>query len=324
MKKITVLTREVSIQAFVVKNIRNLLRFLKYALNGFVDTDILFFSGHAAVTKSLIQGLGEMKADFVYNPILEKDISDMVVVISDMKALNQAIQWKKEGKIKKLLAGPSLLDLPTKYNHALSAKEIDTVLVTSEWVKQVYEKLNPGLTGKIAIWYSGIDEKYWLPAETVKQKEILVYWKNTTPKSFCLEVESMIKKHGYIVHRIRYGYYTKAHYKKILDQSMYAVFLSMTESQGLALAEAWAMNVPTLVWDPEMGHPYVHNITVTSAPYLSEQTGMKWKELDEFESLLNGGELAKKTFSPREWVLKHMTDKISAQMLVDIANTLYK
>ena len=325
MKKITILTREVSVRAFVVKNIRNFLRFLKYAMKGFIDTDILLFSGHAAVTKSLIQGLSEMKTDFVYNPVLEKNVSDTVIVVSDMKALNQAIQWKKDGKIKKLLAGPNLLDLPTKYNHALSAKEIDTVLVPSEWVKQVYEKLNPDLAGKIAIWYSGIDEKYWQPARIApKQKEILVYWKNTTPRSFCLEVESIIKEHGYIVHRIRYGYYTKAHYKKMLDQSTYAVFLSLTESQGLALAEAWAMNVPTIVWDPEMGHPYVHNITVTSAPYLSEQTGIKWKELDEFESILGGSTLVEKSFSPREWVLSHMTDKISARMLVDISNRLYK
>ena len=169
MKKITILTREVSVRAFVVKNIRNFLRFLKYAMKGFIDTDILLFSGHAAVTKSLIQGLSEMKTDFVYNPVLEKNVSDTVIVVSDMKALNQAIQWKKDGKIKKLLAGPNLLDLPTKYNHALSAKEIDTVLVPSEWVKQVYEKSPFGiralmknigsqhvlLQNKKRFWYTG-------------------------------------------------------------------------------------------------------------------------------------------------------------------------
>ena len=52
-----------------------------------------------------------------------------------------------------------------------------------------------------------------------------------------------------------------------------AVFLSSSESQGIALAEAWSMNVPTFVWNPkpkELNGRYFPS--VDSAPYLTPET----------------------------------------------------
>ena len=39
--------------------------------------------------------------------------------------------------------------------------------------------------------------------------------------------------------------------RQMLDRSVVAVFLSTFETQGIALAEAWSMDVPTVVWDPQ-------------------------------------------------------------------------
>ncbi len=317
---ITILTRQVSAAAALIARLRNILRFAKYVIKGgIIDLDTIRLGGHTAVTRSLLAGLKKTGADFVYNPISERAITDTVVVLTDMKALKQAIEWKRTGKIKKLLAGPNMLDLPSKYNQALSAKEIDTILVPSEWVKKVYEKLDPALVGKIAIWYAGVDEQYWQPAHAAKSKDALVYWKDTTPRSFCLEVERIIASKGYVVHRIRYGHYNKSNFKSALSESLVAVFLSMTESQGLALAEAWAMDVPTFVWNPEMNHPYIRGVEASAAPYLSKETGTTWKELGELDVLLSGT-FDPKRFSPRTWTLAHMTDALSARMLLDICN----
>lgn len=323
MKKITILTRRVSVKDFVFKSIRNVLRFLKYLIKGGItNTDTLFYSGHTAVTRSLVTGLKEAKIDFVYNPIFEKDITDNVIVLSDMKALQQMIQLKKSGQVKRILAGPNLIDLPTENNKALTDPEIDIVIVPSEMVKQIYEKLNPSLIGKIAIWYAGVDINYWKPEDKNKNDEILVYWKDTTPKPFCLEVESIIKKCGYNVNRINYGKYNKKHYKNSLNRSKYAVFLSMTETQGLALIEAWSMNVPTLVWYPGIEHSFIRSVVTTSAPYLTDDTGKKWKELNDLENLLLESKSKVENFSPRKWVLENMTDKISAEMIVEICDNV--
>lgn len=324
--KLTILTQEVSLKASFFKKIRNVLRFVKYFIQGGIaNTDILFFSGHTAVTKSLILGLRDIKADFVFNPVSEKNVTDTVVVLSDMKALAQAIQWKKEGKIKKLLAGPSLIDLPTIYNKALTEKEIDLIIVPSQVTVDIYEKLNPAFIGKIAIWYVGVDTKYWEPKNTPKQKEMLVYWKNTSPKSFCLAVEALIKSKGYTVNRVRYGHYNKSSFKKMLERSICSVFISVTETQGVALAEAWSMNVPTLVWEARQEHLFLRGVTTSAAPYLSEQTGTTWKELGDLEILLNDIENKKldlSMFAPRTWVEGHMTDAISAKKLLEICESV--
>jgi len=322
MTKITILTRRVSIKAFLKKGIRNILRFLRTFLKtGIIDFDIFIYCGHTAVTKSLIKGIKETGIKFSFNPFFLRKISDTVVVLSDVGALKQAISWKKRGVIKKLLAGPNILEIPTKYNNILLSPEIDKVLVPSEMTVEIYEKLNPTLKGKVVIWYSGIDEKYWVPKDLPKEKEILVYWKNFST-AFNLEVESVLKNKGYKISRVVYGFYKKSTFKKLLEKSVFAVFLSVTETQGLALAEAWAMDVPTLVWDPEIEHYYLRNIKTTSAPYLTDKTGIRWKELDELEQLLSNNKLNLNKFSPRKWIQKNMTNKNSAEMLIKICDDL--
>ena len=53
-----------------------------------------------------------------------------------------------------------------------------------------------------------------------------------------------------------------------------AVFISRSESQGLALAEAWAMDVPTLVWQGPPGDGgSLFNLSDPS-PYLTSHTGV--------------------------------------------------
>ena len=53
-----------------------------------------------------------------------------------------------------------------------------------------------------------------------------------------------------------------------------AVFMSRSESQGLALAEAWAMDVPTLVWQSPPGEPGSVFSLSDPAPYLTSDTGV--------------------------------------------------
>ncbi|MDB5259216.1 MAG: hypothetical protein JWO73_424 [Candidatus Taylorbacteria bacterium] len=319
MKKITILTRRASVKDFFAKGVRNALRFVrKFLKTGIIDFDMFIYYGHTAVTKSLIEGLREMGAEFDFNPLSAASIGGTVLVLSDVGALKQAIDLKKNGKIATLLAGPNLVELPTERDSILSSPEIDTVIVPSKMTADIYEKLNPALIGRIAVWYAGVDTDYWSPANPPKEKEILVYWKNA-PKAFCLEAELILKKEGYKINRVTYGHYSKAEFRKLLRQSACAVFLSITETQGIALAEAWAANTPTVVWDPEIEHYYIRGVKTTSAPYLSKECGVRWKELSELKRLFSGKAFDPKAYSPREWVLENMSNRISAEMLVAIS-----
>lgn len=314
MNKLTILTRRVSIADAVLKKIRNILRFMRaFVKGGIVDLDYIRYGGHVAVTRSLICGLRELGAAFNYNPVSVFAIRDVVVVLSDIEGVRQAIELKRQGKIKKLLVGPNVVEMPTEYGFILASPEIDVCLVPSDMTVAIYERLDPALVGRVKTWYAGVDETFWSPLDSVKEsKKVVVYWKNA-PKAFCLEVERSLVSHGYEPIRIVYGRYNKKEFRQALRKSAFAVFLSITETQGIALAEAWSVNVPTLVWDSQIEHYYIRGLQTTSTPYLSAETGERWKELGELETLiknLSGG------LRPREWVMRHMTDRIAADMLV--------
>ena len=114
--------------------------------------------------------------------------------------------------------------------------------------------------------------------------------------------------------------FSPADYRQLLDRSAIAIFLSTFETQGLALAEAWSMDVPTLVWDPQgvaewRGRRFQSQ---SSAPYLTPATGRRWRGLDELGPALNEALANRSSFQPRAWVLANMTDAICSTALLGI------
>ena len=314
--KITVLTAPVSMGGNFRHRARNAARFGKNFLSGRgLDFETIKYGGHSAVTRSLIEGLQKIKADFNYNPTKSSEVGEAFVVLSSVEALRQAIILKKQGKIKKLLAGPNLMELPDDYGNLLADPAIDAVLVPSENIAEFYRKFNPAVANKVKVWFAGVDENYWRPDGKIKNlKKVIVYWKNARP-IFNIYVERKLRQYGFEPIRIVYGKYSPRRFRKALAESKFAVFLSISETQGLALAEAWAMDVPTLVWEPKTEQYYLRGVIMSAAPYLTPQTGREWKELGELEKLLQNQSWPV-LCRPRQWVLENMTDEISAKLLL--------
>lgn len=275
---------------------------------------------HAAVTHSLCRGLTELGIPFNINPQSSHALASIVMVLGDPEALKQCIILKRLKKIKTLIVGPNVLASGDSEKNILAAPEIDYALQPSPWAVQGCLDTNPYLSAhKMYAWPAGVNAQVWSPsAEQHKKKYVLVYRK-TELECFCNTIEKILHAQGYTTRRITYGSYSPEQYLHLLNGAQFAVFISRSESQGLALAEAWAMDVPTLVWDPGelyyMGRFYN---PVSSCPYLSTATGMAFKGLKDFESALI--EFAQKicTFSPRIWVLENMTDRHCAQHLLQI------
>lgn len=137
------------------------------------------------------------------------------------------------------------------------------------------------------------------------------------------QAQACLESQGYQVIPISYGSYTQAQFKEALELCKFAVFISFSESQGIALAEAWGMDVPTLVWNPKQSFTFSGYLyeNVSSSPYLNSFVGKDWIKIDELEALLLQFDELAKDFQPRRWVLLHMTDKRSIeQLLVQLRN----
>lgn len=325
MNNITVITRNCEAET-LSKFIWQLIVHPRSTFNKY--REIKKLGGHPAVTKSLINGLSRLGVGYNHNPVSQNTIHETVVVLSDVEALKKCIELKKQGKIKTLFAGPNMVVHADDNNCIMGSKEIDRLLIPSEWVKIAYERECAKTKGKIYIWPSGVDEDNWKPLlNKEKSNKILLYKKidsKDLPKGFYNNIYEVIKKKGYDTIELQYGEYTSREFMNALNECRAMVYVSKTESQGLALLESWAMNVPTLVWESGVKMISGRKYKITStAPYLTEETGMFWKSTDDLGTQLNIIEDTK--IKPRRWVEKNMTDAITCKkLLVEIENVRYQ
>jgi hypothetical protein len=280
------------------------------------------FPGHYAVVRSVVEGLRAIDADFNFNPRRAADLA-RVVYAPENAALRQAAELKRRGKIDYLVAGPVNALFPDEADGVLQLPEIDRLIVASEWAHRLYRDAAHLLEKSVAC-PCGIDAKFWQRSGQPRSNSALVYWKSGD-EAFCEQVEQTVRRCGLTPHRLRaaageHALFTPEQFRQLLDESVIGVFLSAFETQGLALAEAWSMDVPTAVWDPQApaewrGRTFQPG---SSAPYLTPLTGRRWRTLDELEPLLRGMIAERHTFQPRAWVLAHMTDEVCARALYDV------
>jgi len=275
--------------------------------------------GHYAVTRSLVEGLKRIGANFNYNPVHKDHVGETVVVLADRGALEQAIAWKRDGRIGRLLAGPNLVVLPSDAPGLITAPEIDVYLVNSEWTYSAYLEAAPELERNCVIWAAGVDTEFWKPLfHSARDRRILIYQKNA-PLALVDGCRRVVEKHGFTSVTLNYGEYDANRFLSELRMSHAAIFFSQSESQGIALAEAWAVNVPTMVWNPGWLAYDGKMLKSSSAPYLTEATGLFFTGLEDFERTFEEWKGKKDCFSPRVWVTDHMTDEICAMKLLKLA-----
>lgn len=276
------------------------------------------FHGHFALVRSVVEGLEANGADFNYDPRSLSRLARVVYAPAN-EALRQAADLKRRNRIDFLVAGPSNALFPEEADNILWQPEIDLIIEPSEWVRDLFRTIAPALVPKIRICTAGVDTEAWAPVDAAVESRALVYWKSGE-ESFCAHVESILEAQGLRPIRLRYGHYTPSEYKRALDDSVVAVFLSAFETQGLALAEAWSMDVPTLVWNPRAeaswrGRSFAAG---SSAPYLSPVTGLPWETIEELPKTLAYALGHIEEFHPRAWVLGNMTDARCSRTLLDI------
>ena len=276
------------------------------------------YPGHHGLVRSVVEGLHQINADFNFNPETFSELADVVYAPAN-EALQQAAERKRHGTIKTLVAGPTNALLPHENGGILLTPEIDVLIVASAWVRELIAALAPAVAHKLRVCQAGIDPTFWTRAAATRLPRAVVYWKDS-PESLCVDVERVVTDAGLTPVRIRYGEYDADLFKRALDGAPFAVFLSTFETQGLALAEAWAMDVPTLVWDPQAETRWAGATfrAASSAPFLTETTGLAWKTLEQLEERVRDVLNAPEQFASRAWVCAHMTDELCARELYDL------
>lgn len=273
------------------------------------------YRGHPGVTRSLIEGLTRIGASFNYNPKSPKEFADVVLVLSGVETVRQMIAFKRKGLIKTLYAGPNI-DTFSSPKSILASQEVDWVITPCDWVIDLYEEDCPPLKGRCFAWPAGVRTEYWKPDPTIKRKQILIFEKQNTGSVGPVQpYATYLEKQGYEVSIIKYGCFTHPQYLKELQQSILMIGFVATESQGIAWAEAWSTDVPTLIWK-NTSHVYCGRIyRCSTAPYLCAKNGLFFDGFEDFKLKLDYWASHHKTFLPRTWILENMSDEVCASAL---------
>jgi len=280
------------------------------------------YPGHYAVTRSVVEGLQQIGADFNFNPVSRSQLARIVYAPAN-EALRQAATLKQRGAIDFLVAGPVNAFFADECDGIMQRSEIDLAIVASEWMIDFYCD-SPGLARKSRAVPCGVDVEFWKPTDIRKERAAVVYWKSGD-EGFCEHVEAIVRRSGLEPLRVRsrhgeHGIFRPEQLRAQLDRAVLSVFLSTFESQGIALAEAWSMNVPTVVWDPQgdaewRGRRFT---SASSAPYLTPATGVASRDVTGLENAIAQALATLDTFHPREWVLENMTDAICSRKLYEV------
>ena len=314
MRALTILTER--IPENTVERLRKALRPLKLIMQGKPIPTKSKYGGHYAVTRSAVEGLRKIGVKYNWNPRRAEDVFDTVVVLAGTDALEQAIRWKRTVKIHRLLAGPNLVVLPSEEKKLITAKEIDVYMVNSDWTYKVYTEDAPELKRNCAIWPAGVDTEFWSQSGPADRSRMLIYQKSA-PRELLDECKKAAESCGYSCDIITYGSYDAETYRRVLQSCRLGIFLSRSESQGLALAEAWSMDVPTLVWDSKSVEYKGRTMQSSAAPYLSKKTGLFFQTPTDLASAIE--RCQRHQFSPRQWVIENMSDEVSARKLCTLA-----
>lgn len=276
------------------------------------------YTGPDAVLDSLIRGLTEKAIPFEVNARTPR--YPIVHVISGVEVLQEMIVKKENGNIKTLLAGPTLVQTPYDHNNLVQHTHINALLFPSQWTKDFYVSLVPTLQEKIQIWPAGV----YIPSEESSHRRVLIFKKNI-PEEIYNHVIKTLRNKGLPYDTLTYGTYNKESYHRKLKTASILIYLQKTESQGLALQEAWSYNVPTLVWKNTIWEDGVYrwedqNI---SAPYLTDQAGLFFTQ-ENFSQQLDTILIHKQSFNPKKYCSEHLSDKASTQIYLEILKKYVK
>jgi len=272
------------------------------------------YEGHRALVQSTLRGLRAIGHPVALNPPRLPDNTAAVLVCWGHDTIASTTALHRRHPFTLALAPTAIPNIPAHTPFLVEhLPDIDLFLPASAWQLNQFRNAH-GITpfeGRSMPWPAGVDPAFWSPttARASRPRHLIIY-KKACHEGLLGQAVDTATAAGWSHQIIHYGSYTPDSFRQALRRSSLAIFLSWWESQGIALAEAWSCDVPTLAWHSERGSRYQY-----TAPYLSPATGNLYHdqaELAQFLALPDPCPAA----NPRAWVASHMTDQASAALLL--------
>lgn len=263
--------------------------------------------GCRKLTLNLIKGLKELKQEYV-----ENEPGDVNGIIHG--AVNE---FRNCTLPRNTVVGPELCVLPTEMPDKLHYYR--NWVQPSLWVVDYFKTFKEAENTRFYTWPSGIDTDEFNIKRGPYKRDCFIYYKNVTKQTPIEKLEYVkrdLEKKGMTYEVLTYGEYKEETFKELCQTSLFAIFLTGTESQGIAIMEAMAMDIPIYVINETTFeyNGFKYNGGVSSAPYFGEKCGIIADDLSRL------GEFRDRImeFWPRDYIMENHTCKHGAQKYVDI------
>jgi len=290
------------------------------------------YAGHKGWSGSIVRGLTALGPDagsWNYNPS-HTDMLNDVLWTDDCGRARIGIRGGEVNGVKFVVCGA----VGNTFENAddFADPNIGFLIAPSSWVADRFR----GQRVAIRIVVSGVDPDFFEPSILGRNKTsrhyvikpgktVVIYLKSscdgchgfTLQTPLVQELNATLVTRGWKAIFVEYGSYSQQEWRDALDQAFAAIFMTPTESQSIALAEAWAMDIPTFVYEVSPIHPapifgkvWPH---ANEGPYINYLNGARWSTIDGLVTLLNDmqPQPLPQPWAPREYVLNTMTDKVS-------------
>ncbi|MES2353803.1 MAG: hypothetical protein V4568_05225 [Pseudomonadota bacterium] len=281
-----------------------------------------FVGGQIKVFQNLVKGLDKIGYSYVVNRRL--DACEKLWIHDDVRALPLIKKLPPEIKV---VVGPNLYVMPRDMPKRLDLRRA-TYLHPCAWAADIWKAHGFDLC-PLRSWPVGIDTDMFSPVPHEDRKQVLIYHKHRDPAEL-EKLKSIVNALGMKHEVIVYGAYKQEDYLRALGQSKYVIWHGRHESQGIALQEALARDIPILLWDVATfeqfwvggGGCYLFTesekrFPVTAAPYFDSSCGIKIGSIDEMVSAIGRMENEWSTFKPRDFVVKNLSLEKQARELLD-------
>lgn len=251
-----------------------------------------FFAVHPMMMKAILSSLREEDVKWSINALARPSNNDTILLLSGKHYL----EWLAKDSGLRIVVGNGFMMSPLETRLSLNAPAVKRIFVPSQWVLRYYERLCPELASKLVVVPTPLTPNRDLISKKTpfSSVEALVYVKRGSQEIFEKAV-GLLQARG-ISHQIFfYGSYKHTDFSHALQKSKFAVWIGGSESQGLALLEAWKAEVPTFVYH-RPGDIYVsdrdHSLKLgpgewSPAPYLNPDRGKFWSTLEELTKLID-------------------------------------
>jgi hypothetical protein len=226
----------------------------------------------------------------------------------------------------KFIQNPLIGPICFHHNDAICKSRDDHILVktgkkyliASEWFKALIQN---GLhLPSLQVWSSGVDTDFFCPSTCEKSQDYFIYFKSQNYMNLQLIHRFLFTNYFKLSGNIlTYYYYTPKMLKEEAQKSRFCIFISNTETQGLAPLEIMACDCPMIVLDctKYIGNGYTFD-GATSVTCWDNTCGVK-TSLERLEYDFPHFLANLSTYKPREFALKH-SFAAAAHRLRDLLN----